>query len=129
LPSLYFLSYASSFFHYCSFTSKPQSLVLLYVGHICKDHVVYILLWSCGFLHTCTTHCFLCMCVLSFNLSCCHSELYVRSSVVPIRTETSTESCSSVSQAFLKMAVTYGSSPLASTFASYLDVRRFKSRS
>ena len=117
------------FFHYCSFTSKPQFLLLLYVGHICKDHVVYILRWSCGLLHTYTTHCFLCMYALSFNLSCCHSELQVHPSVVPIRTETSTESCSSVSEVLFKMAVTYGSSPLVNTSASYLDVRRFKSRS
>jgi len=112
------------FFHYCSFTSKPQSLVLLYVGHICKDRVVHILRRPCGLLHTYTTHDFLCMCVLSFYLSCCKVRLFV----VPIRTENSMESCSSVSQAFFKMAVTYGSSPLVNTPASYLDVRRFKSR-
>jgi hypothetical protein len=117
------------FFYCCSFTSKPQSCVLLYVEHICKDHVVYILRWPCGFLHTYTTHCFLCMCVLSFNSSCCHSVLYDRSSVVPIRTENLTESCSSVSQTFFKMAVMYSSSPLVNTLASYLDIRRFKSRS
>jgi hypothetical protein len=117
------------FFHYCSFTSKLRSLVLLYVGHICKDHVVYILRWPCGYLHTYTTHCFLCMCVLSFNLSSWNIELYVPSSVVPIRTEISTESCSSVSQAFFKMAVIHSSSPLENTLSSYLEVRRFKSLS
>lgn len=93
------------FFHYCSFTSKSQSLVLLYVGHICMYHVVHILRWPCGFLQTYTTHCCLCMYVLSFNLSCCHSELHVRSSLAPIRTGNSTESWSSVSQVFFKMAV------------------------
>jgi len=116
-------------FHYCSFTSNPQSLVLLYVGHICKDHVVYILRWPCGFLHTYTTRGSLCMCVLSFYLSCSNSELHVRPPLAAIRTENSTQSCSSVSQAFFKTAVTRGSSPLVNTPASYLDVRRFESLS
>jgi hypothetical protein len=128
---LLYISYPMSlvFLHYSSFASKTRSLVLLYVGHICKDHVVYILRWPCGYLHTYTTHCFLCMCVLSFNLSSSNSELYVPSSAVPIRTEDSMDSCSSVSQAFFKMAVIYSSSPLVNTLASYLDVRRFNSRS